>query len=695
MALVSLKAVFKDKLFKIPDYQRGYAWKIQQLTDFWEDLVNLHDDRFHYMGQLSLKKVPENEYNHDNWTSDRWLINDQGYVPYYVVDGQQRLTTLIIFVNEIISLVRELNEDKSLDDDQIYIGSLNLKQIKEEYIVKSFPPQFVINTYLFGYEVDNPSFKYLRHKIFGEKDGGNIDETFYTLNLENAKHFYKENLYEHFTRFGLNGLTLLFKRVTQSLMFNLHEISDDFDVFVAFETMNNRGKKLSKLELLKNRLIYLTTLYDKNTLVDDEKFRLRSDINEAWKEIYHQLGRNKISPLHDDDFLYAHWIIYFQYTRKKADDYIKFLLEEKFHPRNVFERTVVKFETIHKISEIVEVQDIDDNGNEENEVPQFENNLKPIEIQDYVKSLKTTAKHWYNIKNPLNNNDLTIDEQKWIDRLNRLGVIYFRPLLVSSFLRDDITSIDRIKLFQEIERFIFIAFRMGRAYASYGSSQFSIASRKLRLGEMSVNDVVEDLNKLLEDWLSPENGFETTSFKAYLIRKFKQDKGYYGWNGLHYLLYEYEMMKVSKSGNQKIDWELFVKGNGKDIVTLEHIYPRDDSNEYWGARFSHFDKSKKACLSGSLGNLLPLSQSKNSSLQNDGFLEKKDPKNGKSGYSTGSHSEIEVSKNAEWTSREIYERGECLLNFLCDRWRVKFKSETEKRELLFLDFLEVNKEGNE
>ena len=43
--------------------------------------------------------------------------------------------------------------------------------------------------------------------------------------------------------------------------FNIHEIDDDYDVFVAFETMNNRGKELSTLELLKNRLIYLSTLY--------------------------------------------------------------------------------------------------------------------------------------------------------------------------------------------------------------------------------------------------------------------------------------------------------------------------------------------------------------------------------------------------------------------------------------------------
>ena len=55
--LQSLKNIFKDGIFKIPDYQRGYAWTERQLKDFWEDVVNLPINRFHYTGLLSLKKV--------------------------------------------------------------------------------------------------------------------------------------------------------------------------------------------------------------------------------------------------------------------------------------------------------------------------------------------------------------------------------------------------------------------------------------------------------------------------------------------------------------------------------------------------------------------------------------------------------------------------------------------------------------
>jgi len=69
--LESLKSIFKDRVFKIPDYQRGYAWQERQLKDFWEDIVNLPDDRFHYTGLLSLKQVAKKDYESKNWTSER------------------------------------------------------------------------------------------------------------------------------------------------------------------------------------------------------------------------------------------------------------------------------------------------------------------------------------------------------------------------------------------------------------------------------------------------------------------------------------------------------------------------------------------------------------------------------------------------------------------------------------------------
>jgi len=690
-SLESLKSIFKERIFKIPDYQRGYAWQKEQLKDFWEDITNLPNDRFHYTGLLSLKEVSSKDYQNGNWISEKWLINDYGFKPFHVVDGQQRLTTFVIFINEVVNLIKNLDDNKGKNVEEIYIGTLSLKRILEDYIYMKMPPHFNLNTYKFGYEFDNPSFKYLKHRILGEPDGGVITETFYTLNLENARKFFKENLEIYYRAYGLNEIENLFKKVTQNLMFNLHEIEDDFDVFVAFETMNNRGKKLSNLELLKNRLIYLTTLYDNKELSLDGQEIIRNQINDAWKDIYYNLGRNKKNPLLDDDFLVAHWIMYFQYSREKGDDYIRFLLNEKFTPQNVFTKIEAKTETMDEIEEVRDddfvEDDLEQNGDEVK--IKLVSKLSSTEITDYVNSIKTASVHWYNSFNPINNNDLTEDEQIWIDKLNRIGIAYFRPLVCASFMREDITSEDRVNLFKAIERFIFIAFRIGRALSTYRNAAVYRLTKQLRAGETFIYTVINQLNEKMDGWLTPTQGIDVQTFVAYIQRKFRNNEGFYRWNGIHYFLYEYESKLVKEKGNPKIDWKMFVKGE-KDKVSIEHILPQTPTNTYWKSRFGHFNKTEMNYLNGTLGNLLPLSQSINASLQNDGFDEKVNPQNIKRrGYADGSHSEIEVSKYQEWTKESIIQRGLKLLEFIEERWQIKFKSIDDKLAFLGLsDFIE-------
>lgn len=531
--LESLNSIFKNRIFKIPDYQRGYAWTERQLKDFWEDITHLPIERFHYTGVLSLKKVTKNVW--ENWNDEKWIIEERGFKPFYVVDGQQRLTTFVILIQSITELIEKLPENKNKKDSEIYLESYNLKYIREEYLMIEQPPRFIIRTHKFSYEIDNPSFQFLKYRIYNESNPGTIRETVYTLNLENAKRFFTEklkNLYNN-NEFGIKEIEILFKKLTQNLMFNVYEISDDFDVFVAFETMNNRGKKLSNLELLKNRLIYLTTLYDEDELKSDEENSLRKTINDAWKEVYDQLGRNKIKPLDDDDFLIAHWIMYFQYSREKGDDYIRFLLEKQFTTRKIFDK-----------------KKIEENG--------F---LSPKEIENYVNSLKSAAVHWYNIHNPLDKNtNLTENERLWIDRLNRIGIIYFRPLVTASFLSNKIDSNKRVQLFQAIERFIFIAFRLTRAISTYRNSEFYKAARKLCNNELSVSDIIDILEERMNYCFNKseeksEIYFNHIYFKTFIDKKFKNsgNGGFYSWNGLRYFLYEYEMEKVKDHGSAKID----------------------------------------------------------------------------------------------------------------------------------------------
>lgn len=681
--LQPLSQLFQNKLFRIPDYQRGYAWQQPQLVDFWDDLINLQEDRYHYTGLLSLKNLKRRETAF--WGNDLWLV-ELGYRPCHIVDGQQRLTTFVILLNEIVAFVRNLPENKGKNDSEIVLGYEILSSIVEKYICRKRPPHGMITTYLFGYEVDNPSAEYLKYKVFGENHSGTVNETYYTKNLKFAKSFFADNIAALYAAEGIDSISQLYRKLTLRLMFNIHEIDDDYDVFVAFETMNNRGKKLTNLELLKNRLIYLTTLYNDDKCDQTDKEALRKLINDAWKEVYFQLGRNESTPLSDDEFLRAHWITYFAYSRKKGDDYIRFLLR-KFSAKNIFEKKHILTEDVS--ATVPNDTDADEDQDDTVEVDAAViSKLEPVEIRDYVNSLMDMAKFWYDTYFPYESQIITDEEKRWIDRLNRIGIGHFRPLVAVVLSRaKDSTAEIRLAVFKAIERFLFVCFRLGTFNASYRSSEYYRATRSIYLGQMSLEEITQDINQTVD----ADMEFAISNFVTRIEKRFGSGDGYYGWGSLRYFMFEYEYSLTVKHGIPKITWEMFSKTE-KDKVSIEHILPQTPTKLYWRNQFRQFTAEEIKLLSSALGNLLPLSQSVNSGLQNDSFEDKKHPKStGRRGYQDGSHSEIEVSKEADWDANRIYDRSVKLLQFMEQRWQISFTDENLKK-LVYVNFVNDGRE---
>lgn len=683
-----LDSLFKEKLFRVPDYQRGYAWQREQLDAFWEDLINLPDGRSHYTGVLTLRQIASDGI-HEN-EKEYWLVDDHSYKLYHIVDGQQRLTTFIIFLQAFVELVSTFPENKGTSDEKIYItDSLSVAAVQEKYLFKTKPTGDRFRTYKFGYTADNPSDKYLRYRILNEEGGGSVAETFYTLNLSNAKLYFATQLSELYTEDGIDGLRDVYRKLTKRFLFNEYVIKDEFDVFVAFETMNNRGKRLSDLELLKNRLIYLTTLYSDQELDASERKSLRDTINDSWKEVYYQLGRNKLKPLNDDDFLRAHWIMYFKYSRKTGRDYIRFLLDDQFTPQKIHKKIVheVLLEVADEQNSKADFDDneIDVNGTEDDTQPTPSAQLQPTEIQEFVLSLKDSSVHWFNSFNPHLAEGMSVDEQDWIDRLNRVGMTYFRPL-VMAILKNVGKANNRIKIFKEIERFIFIVFRLTTTRANYRSSEFYNAARALDQGEMKIKEIEERLHNKMLFTFHDDSTFRNDDFYNLLYKKFEIGSGYYGWAGLRYFLYEYELSLLHDSRQKKVDWSDLLK-TPKDKISIEHIYPQTETND-WAAAFDDIKDKEKGYYGNSIGNLLILSLSINSSLQNDSFVNKKQPrvnaegKKIRNGYSDGSHSEIEVSKYDSWGPDQIRDRGLKLLRFMEERWGFRLKNDKEREELL-------------
>jgi uncharacterized protein with ParB-like and HNH nuclease domain len=624
--LQSLTEIFNQKVFRIPDFQRGYSWEKDQLTDFWDDLNNLKDDRIHYTGLITVKPIKSSDIeNSEKWQEDLWLF-DKGMKAYYLIDGQQRLTTSIIFINGLLERF-STGEGINFDSRESWQGKFLFQQYGDHY--KSF---------IFGYEKDNPSDEFFKTRILNQKTSTSDkvpEQTLYTANLQYAKDFFSKK----FSTLDKTQLQNLFKKLINKLKFNFYEIDDELDEYVTFETMNNRGKSLSNLELLKNRLIYLTTLLpDEQSLKD----RLRKDINETWKTIYEYLGKNKFNPLDDDVFLYNHWIMYFKYDRSIADASARYLLHDKFTPKNT-----------------------------------INNKIGFQDIKRYVDSLAESVRSYFFIFN-VQYSHFNGEVKEWMQKLNRLSLGAFVPLIMAALCKE--TNQDNIlKLLKTAERFQFLIFRLSQRQSNTKNSHFFRLSNMLYFGHdywgngpTDVSKVTGDISWHIDGWKDEDyiGLFDLTRFKTYINELGQKGEGYYSWNGLRYFLYEYELhLQTKANNNQKISWTDF---NGrKKEDTIEHIYPQTANLQCWVDAFRGIGKKQRHIYLHSIGNLVLLAKSKNSSLQNKCFNFKKshDDDSGElQGFHNGSYSEIQVASYANWTPTEIIERGLKMLNFMEERW---------------------------
>ena len=86
--------LFTDYAYKIPRYQRPYSWDYDQVSEFWNDLMSVEDSSF--IGSLI--------FNYEDF-SETSLID--------IIDGQQRLLTITIFMAVLRDLAREIDSEKA------------------------------------------------------------------------------------------------------------------------------------------------------------------------------------------------------------------------------------------------------------------------------------------------------------------------------------------------------------------------------------------------------------------------------------------------------------------------------------------------------------------------------------------------------------------------------------------------------
>lgn len=620
-----LSRIFNQRIFRIPDYQRGYAWTDRQLADFWSDLQRAGNDRIHYCGQLTLEKASEKHWR--EWRGDEWLIQDAGFDPFFVVDGQQRLTTAIIFLQCLL---------EDLDGDLVLAGE-KVNDLRVKYLAKG---EGILRSCLFGYANDNPSHQFFRTRILGVPSNEfNGTQTVYTSNLAAAKDFFRSHLAKVPER---EDRERLLRAMVQRFRFNLHELSDDIDVFMAFETMNNRGKSLSRLELLKNRLIYLSTLSKE---AEAEKVRVRSNINAVWRTVYEELGRNPDYSLDDDEFLRAHWIVFFGYDKDQADPLTKFLLDTHFTIERLEAGTLI---------------------------------LK--NIQGYIDSLQACVRVWQQLHFPENHSQILGPKAlASLIRLKRLGFGVLRPLLLAIFASAPADD-DVVKPLHQAERFLLLVRSFARTRSHVGEAESYRLAAELHDGSKTLRDCAA----MLADRVSrhfTQGEFQTTIDGLFAD---EDQSGFFGLPGLHFVLFEFEehLRRTARSAEAKVEWRDFA-GSRR---TIEHIYPQSAEDDTW-PDFKDFSSSEKHRLLHCLGNLTAVSAAKNASLSRSCFANKKLGTDNIPGFSQGSFSELRIAQYENWTASEILERGLEMLEFVENRWQVTLGDLVAKTKLLKLEFV--------
>jgi len=277
---MNISELFNNKIFRISDCQRGYSWGEEQLNTLWNDIkeIELSDgkSRKHYLGTIILQESTAHP-------SESWLYE---YSFYKVIDGQQRLTTICILLFELIKSAKMGFCERS---------TINLY---ENYIaVSKFTGTSKV--YKFGYGISDKNNSFLINSIFEDNRENLKNEqpyTIYLANLINAKSFFSNKL----AQLSIKEKESIFMKITSSLEVELRIIEKDADIISIIETINKRGKSLSRFENLRISLLYLI---DKYSIEFEDKNHLRKTINDAWHIINLNLAQNPKLIFNQDEFL--------------------------------------------------------------------------------------------------------------------------------------------------------------------------------------------------------------------------------------------------------------------------------------------------------------------------------------------------------------------------------------------------------
>ena len=609
---LSLQQLFNDRIFCVPEYQRGYAWDKQQVEEFLDDLALLDSTRHHYTGTVVLLPFPKRTRTDSEGTN---------YITTDIVDGQQRLTTTVLLLNEMSRALRLFENSNTLAHG-----------IKKNYI----QGRDIDGQPLYKLSLNNDIDTFFKDNVLPDNPGVDGPPVESAQRMMNAKTQIIEYLKESEGRDATREAWLrdLYTKVTNQLQFNLYEVKSAAEVGVIFEVMNGRGKQLTDLEKVKNYLLYASSSLVGVT--DDNKEALAKSVNDAWGQILRKLmDAGLSSPTNENQLLRSHWLL--QYDHQSRNWQGSKSIKRRFDLRPKKRNT-----------------DLRDHHSEL---------LK--QLRDYVQKLRQSCTSFCDALSPhrdgafaQSNGQTRIrdDVVLWNNKLLRIErIATFLPLLMAVRMRWPNDLHKYLNILMLCEALAFRTYIIARYYANYRQPAMFKLANKISHG-MSFDETVREMKRQYR------SDYERQTFDEFTNVEPLQSR--YGWTGLRYFLYEYEQhLAVKRGGSPKVDWT-GVRGS----KTIEHVLPQSiEEQPYWQDRF---DSGKHEDYRHDIGNLTLTED--NSFLGKKSFPEKKGQMHSlKRCYANSLLlQERELTKWDDWNAEAIDKRRAMLLRWAKERWRI-------------------------
>ena len=605
----SLQDLFLQRVFTIPDYQRGYAWETGHVQDFLEDLDYMNPSRHHYTGTVVLHARADVES----------IMDETGtqLTPVDVVDGQQRLTTIVI----LLDCVRRALVSLGGDD---YALARGIERNYVRTVRANGQPVFRIT-------LNSDVNDFFRSNVLGNTPSPTGPRIASERRLVVAKEHIDEHLAARISELDADAkvswLRELYSKVVNGLRFSLYQVEEAADVGIIFEVMNDRGKPLTELEKVKNYLLYSSAMLG----VENE---LADHVNSAWGRILRRLMHAGLEDgRSEDDLLRVHWLVDYDHraSRWKRIDSVK----ERFNVRS-------------RDHDDIELLD---------------------QLERYTQGLRHASVPFSDIQQPTatgafgsfeHEPELRKQVVEWSAKLLRLGnVANFVTFLCAvrlNYPRDAAKYLEAVKF---CENYAFRVFGLGDSRAHTGRSTFNWVARRLREGGYDFDQAIERMDGDLR-YRCDDGRFMR------LLDERIEWANWYHWHRLSYFLYEYESaLAAAKGAPPRVNWEDL--DTRRLARSIEHVLPQTiEGISYWEERFTPESHRK---LVHDLGNLSLTRY--NASLGNRPFPDKKGETGRERSYANSAFfQEQELADVEDWTPEAIIDRRERLLAWARERWAV-------------------------